>query len=161
MEGRVAATRDRSGAIEDAEREAAEQAAAKPASKDLPPALAAMIEDRREQAEAAAETARNAAIVALPANAWREIQQRAATVGISAELADRRRGAADRCRPSRPTSRALTSSGRDDRRARSGPRRVRTDPTLSAVLAVVLLVFFGGTLSAVLEAIGEAIQRAS
>ena len=54
--------------------------------KDLPPALAAMIEDRREQAEAAAESARNAAIVALPATAWREIQQRAATVGISAEL---------------------------------------------------------------------------
>ena len=33
--------------------------------------------------------------------------------------------------------------------------------TLSAVVAVVVLVFFGGTLSAVLEAIGEAIQRAS
>ena len=49
-------------------------------------ALAAMIEDRREQAEAAAESARNAAIVMLPANAWREIQQRAATVGISADL---------------------------------------------------------------------------
>ena len=32
---------------------------------------------------------------------------------------------------------------------------------LSAVVAVVVLVFFGGTLSAVLEAIGEAIQRAS
>ncbi len=32
---------------------------------------------------------------------------------------------------------------------------------LSAAVAVVVLVFFGGTLSAVLEAIGEAIQRAS
>ncbi len=32
---------------------------------------------------------------------------------------------------------------------------------LSAVVAVVVLVFFGGTLSAVLEAIGAAIQRAS
>jgi Flp pilus assembly pilin Flp len=31
----------------------------------------------------------------------------------------------------------------------------------SAVVAVVVLVFFGGTLSAVLEAIGEAIERAS
>ncbi len=86
VEGRVAATRDRTGAIEEAEREAAAQAAANPESKDLPPALAAMIEDRRERAEVAAETARSAAIVALPANAWREIQQRAATVGISAEL---------------------------------------------------------------------------
>lgn len=86
VEGRVSASRDRTTAVEDAEREAAAQASANPANKDLPPALAAMIEDRREQAEAAAETARNAAIVALPANAWREIQQRAATVGIAAEL---------------------------------------------------------------------------
>ncbi len=32
---------------------------------------------------------------------------------------------------------------------------------LSAVVALVVHVFFGGTLSAVLEAIGEAIGRAS
>jgi Flp pilus assembly pilin Flp len=32
---------------------------------------------------------------------------------------------------------------------------------LSAVVAVVVLVFLGGTLSAVLEVIGEAIERAS
>jgi Flp pilus assembly pilin Flp len=32
---------------------------------------------------------------------------------------------------------------------------------LSALVAAVLLVFFGGTLSALLEAIGEAIERAS
>ncbi len=32
---------------------------------------------------------------------------------------------------------------------------------LSAVVAVVVLVFFGGTLSAVLEAIGKAIEQAS
>jgi two-component system, NarL family, sensor histidine kinase DegS len=86
VEGRVSATRDRTSAVEAAEREAAAQAATPPGGKDLPPALAAMIEDRREQAEAAAENARNAAIVSLPPSAWREIQQRAATVGISAEL---------------------------------------------------------------------------
>jgi two-component system sensor histidine kinase DegS len=86
VEGHVSATRDRSSAIDDAEREAASRAAQPANDKDLPPALAAMIEDRREQAEAAAEAARNAAIVALPAGAWREIQQRAATVGMSAEL---------------------------------------------------------------------------
>jgi hypothetical protein len=86
IEGRVSATRDRTGAVEAAEREAAAQAAAPQGGKDLPPALVAMIEDRREQAEAAAENARNAAIVALPATAWREIQQRASSVGISAEL---------------------------------------------------------------------------
>jgi two-component system, NarL family, sensor histidine kinase DegS len=86
IEGRVSATRDRTSAVDEAEREVAAQAATPPGGKDLPPALAAMIEDRREQAEAAAESARNAAIVSLPAAAWREIQQRAATVGISAEL---------------------------------------------------------------------------
>ncbi len=86
IEGRVSATRNRTSAVEAAEREAAAQAAVPPGGKDMPPALAAMIEDRREQAEAAAENARNAAIVALPATAWREIQQRASTVGISAEL---------------------------------------------------------------------------
>lgn len=32
---------------------------------------------------------------------------------------------------------------------------------LSALVAVIVLVFFGGTLSAVLEAIGEAIEGAS
>jgi Flp pilus assembly pilin Flp len=32
---------------------------------------------------------------------------------------------------------------------------------LSAMVAVIVLVFFGGTLSAVLEAIGEAIEQAS
>jgi two-component system, NarL family, sensor histidine kinase DegS len=85
VEGRISATRDRSSAIEDAERAAAAHST-KPESKDLPPALAAMMADRREQAEAFAENARNAAIVALPAAAWQEIQQRAATVGISAEL---------------------------------------------------------------------------
>ncbi|HEV8545393.1 MAG TPA: hypothetical protein VGQ64_03815 [Candidatus Limnocylindrales bacterium] len=32
---------------------------------------------------------------------------------------------------------------------------------LSAVVAIVVLVFFGGTLSAVLDAIGSAIEQAS
>jgi two-component system sensor histidine kinase DegS len=85
LEGHVAAIRDRSRAVDDAEKEVASRAV-RPSDKDLPPALAAMMEDRREQAEAAAEAARSAAIVSLPADAWREIQQRAATVGITAEL---------------------------------------------------------------------------
>ena len=85
LEGHVAAIRDRSRAVDDAEKEVASRAVI-PTDKDLPPALAAMMEDRREQAEAAAEAARSAAIVSMPADAWREIQQRAATVGITAEL---------------------------------------------------------------------------
>jgi Flp pilus assembly pilin Flp len=33
--------------------------------------------------------------------------------------------------------------------------------SLSALVAIVVLVFFGGTLSAILEAIGKAIEQAS
>jgi len=86
LEGHVSASRDRTVAVDDAEREAATQADRPPSGKDVPPALAAMMDDRREQAEAAAEAARNAAIVSLPPQAWRDIQQRAASVGIVAEL---------------------------------------------------------------------------
>ena len=56
--------------------------------KDVPPALASMMEDRRADRRAAADAARNAAIVALPQAAWREIQQRAATIGATVELED-------------------------------------------------------------------------
>jgi two-component system sensor histidine kinase DegS len=86
VEGRVSATRNRTVAVEAAEQEAADQAARPAAAGDTPPALAAMMADRRDQAEAAAEAARTAAVVSLPAPAWREIQQRAATMGITVEL---------------------------------------------------------------------------
>jgi hypothetical protein len=45
-----------------------------------------MMADRREQAEAAAEAARNAAVVSLPPQAWRDIQGRGLSVGITTEL---------------------------------------------------------------------------
>jgi len=86
LEGRVSATRERTRAVDEAEAEAASQAARPASGKDVPPALEAMMADRRQQAEAAAEAARNAAIVSLPAQAWRDIQQRAASVGIATEL---------------------------------------------------------------------------
>ena len=54
--------------------------------KDLPPALAAMMEDRRADARDAAEAARKEAIVAMPPTIWREIQNRAATIGVGVEL---------------------------------------------------------------------------
>jgi two-component system, NarL family, sensor histidine kinase DegS len=54
--------------------------------EELPAALAAMIEDRRADQTAAVEAARLAALVPLPPAAWREIQDRAATLGIRAEL---------------------------------------------------------------------------
>ena len=56
------------------------------ADPDLPPALAAMMEDRRADARDAVEAARRDAIVVLPPSAWREIQSRAVTLGMSAEL---------------------------------------------------------------------------
>ena len=107
VEGRVSAIRDRTSAVERRRaRGRPAQASAEPGQgKDLPPALAAMIEDRREKAEAAAETARNAAIVALPATAWREIQQRAATVGDRGGAdapAARSCGSAWTCQPDEP-----------------------------------------------------------
>jgi two-component system sensor histidine kinase DegS len=55
-------------------------------AKDLPPALAAMMEDRRADARDAAEAARREAIVVMPPTTWREIQGRAETLGVTAEL---------------------------------------------------------------------------
>jgi two-component system sensor histidine kinase DegS len=87
VEVRVVATREPTAAMADADRQVAEALeAAGTVDKDLPPALEAMIADRRERAEGAVTAAREAAIVALPAAAWREIQQRAATTGIAAQL---------------------------------------------------------------------------
>jgi two-component system sensor histidine kinase DegS len=86
VEGHVTASRERSAAVAEAEKEAADQATRPPAGKDVPPALAAMMDDRRVQAEAAAEAARAAALVVLPASAWQEIEQRANTLGITVEL---------------------------------------------------------------------------
>jgi Signal transduction histidine kinase len=56
------------------------------ADTDLPPALAAMMEDRRADARDAVEAAKRDAIVVLPPSTWREIQSRASTLGMSAEL---------------------------------------------------------------------------
>ena len=54
--------------------------------KDLPPALARMMEERRAKARDKVEAARREAIVSLPPTTWREIQGRASTLGVSAEL---------------------------------------------------------------------------
>jgi len=56
------------------------------AGKSLPPALAALVEERREAERDAAEAAVRDSIVVLPAQPWREIQDRAASVGVEAEL---------------------------------------------------------------------------
>ncbi len=61
------------------------RAKAKP-EPELPAALAAMITERRDE-KAAAEAA-SIAPVALPAKSWRDVQARAATLGVRAELSD-------------------------------------------------------------------------
>jgi two-component system, NarL family, sensor histidine kinase DegS len=86
LEGHVSASRDRTVAVDDAEREAATHASRPASGTEVPPALAAMMADRREQAEAAAEAARNAAVVSLPPQAWRDIQHRGLSAGIATEL---------------------------------------------------------------------------
>ena len=56
------------------------------AGKNLPPALAALVEDRRNAERDAAAAAVRASVVILPSSVWREIQDRAASVGVVAEL---------------------------------------------------------------------------
>jgi two-component system sensor histidine kinase DegS len=89
VEARVNAERDPTKQMADAEHEVAEAVkAVEGTDEDLPPALESMMADRRERAEARSMAAREAAIVALPASTWREIENRAATTGIVAELSD-------------------------------------------------------------------------
>ena len=54
--------------------------------QELPPALAAMMEERRADARTAAESAQRDSIVSLPPTTWREVQSRAATLGLDVEL---------------------------------------------------------------------------
>ena len=79
---RVAATR----AIAEPRRTSAVDAPAPEAGKELPPALAAMFEERLADERDAAEAAIRESIVVLPAANWREIQGRAASIGVKAEL---------------------------------------------------------------------------
>jgi two-component system sensor histidine kinase DegS len=82
-------TADQLNAVMAATRTAARAPVAVPdaqPTKDLPPALAAMMEDRRADARTAAETAQRDSIVTLPAATWREVQSRAATLGLVVEL---------------------------------------------------------------------------
>jgi two-component system sensor histidine kinase DegS len=83
VEARVSARRSGS---EPVGKEAA--ADAKGGKKELPPALAAMMEDRKADREKAVEAARQAWLVVLPERAWREIQQRASTIGVAVQLVD-------------------------------------------------------------------------
>jgi two-component system, NarL family, sensor histidine kinase DegS len=82
LEARIGATR----AIADARRVSNVDVPEPESGKDLPPALAAMFEQRLEDERQAAEKAVRDSIVALPAGNWREIQGRASSIGVTAEL---------------------------------------------------------------------------
>jgi two-component system sensor histidine kinase DegS len=82
LEARVAATR----AVAEPRRTSAVDTPVPEAGKDLPPALAAMFEERLADERDAAEAAIRESIVVLPAANWREIQGRAGSIGVTAEL---------------------------------------------------------------------------
>ena len=54
----------------------------------MPAALAEMAADRRAKHEEAADAARHAAVVRLPARLRKELEERARTIGIEAEILD-------------------------------------------------------------------------
>jgi two-component system sensor histidine kinase DegS len=59
-----------------------------PAGAELPPALEAMVEDRRAAYADAVEAARIESLARLPERVWREIAERSALLGVKAELLD-------------------------------------------------------------------------
>ncbi len=82
LEARVRATR----AVVEPPRSSDADAPAPEPGKELPPALAAMFEERKEDERQAAEAAVRESIVELPVTKWREIQGRASSIGVTAEL---------------------------------------------------------------------------
>ena len=82
LEARIGASR----AVAQPRRTSAMDLPAPEHGKDLPPALATMFEERLADERDAAEAAIRDSIVALPAANWREIQGRAASSGVVAEL---------------------------------------------------------------------------
>ena len=50
-----------------------------------------MIDERRAGAAAARSSKNQLQLLALPASTWREVQQRADTIGVTAELVDENR----------------------------------------------------------------------
>jgi hypothetical protein len=86
VEARVAARGSAGEGVEGEDAETFERGEDGPPDIDVPVALRAMIDEQRAEA-AAARSSREKGL-ALPANTWREIQQRASTIGVRTELAD-------------------------------------------------------------------------
>lgn len=89
-EARISARRDEVEPIEEPVTEAPPPPPSgkrgKAAEREIPEALKAMIDETR--AAKISRAARANQPLTLPANAWREVQQRADTIGVSAELLD-------------------------------------------------------------------------
>jgi two-component system sensor histidine kinase DegS len=121
---------------------------------DLPPTLAAMMEDRREDGRDAARAAIRGAIVVLPPSAWREIQGRAASTGVTAELlAD---GGELRLVAEIPPPETEINAA-----VGQGIVEYGLILALTSVLTVVWLVVFGGPIADALAAIGNAVDAAT
>jgi two-component system sensor histidine kinase DegS len=90
-EARIAAKRDGAEAVEEEEPEevvAADQKHGKGGDREIPEALKVMIDEQRAGAAAARSSKKQSQILALPASTWREVQQRADTIGVTAQLVD-------------------------------------------------------------------------
>jgi two-component system sensor histidine kinase DegS len=90
-EARVAAKREGTETVEEDESEEAAAAVQKHdtgGDRAIPDALKAMIDEQRAGAAAARSSKKQSQILALPASTWREIQQRADTIGVTAQLVD-------------------------------------------------------------------------
>jgi hypothetical protein len=92
-EARVAAKREGAEAADEEEPEevaaaAADQTSDKGGDRAIPDALKAMIDEQRAGAVAARSYKKQAQSLALPTSTWREIQQRADTIGVTAQLVD-------------------------------------------------------------------------
>jgi two-component system sensor histidine kinase DegS len=88
-EARITARRDDEEAEEEPEEVEAAPAPTKRGKggeREVPEALKAMIDEQRASAAAARTAARQS--LSLPASTWREVQQRAETIGVSAELSE-------------------------------------------------------------------------
>lgn len=59
-----------------------------PEGTELPPALAAMVDERRKTHQEAVEAARVASLSRLPERAWRDVAGRARILGVKAEMLD-------------------------------------------------------------------------
>ncbi len=130
------------------------------AAADLPPALAAMMEDRRADARDAVEAARRDAIVVMPPSTWREIQDRASTLGLVADLSSE--GAELHLVGDLPPVGAPTAEVWPMGRA-SGQGLVEYGLilALTSAFTVLILGVFGGTLADILGAISNAIDAAT